>query len=516
MINFCLRFTLALGKRGALLLRNTLASASSGIFAQILALATFPLLIRQVGPVDYGIFSLASATVGYFAIVNLAARASVVKYTAEFFEKDKESLIGFFNNALVINSILGIIIATFLIITALWCDKIFTLNEADIPRARQILLINAAAAFICQPLSVFGSLLYGFQKHSLVAILDMVWTIASNSIILLIFFLKGSIFWLVWEEVLMQFLKYVILSIIVIKNYEFISISLKYFDFKIIKKIFTYGGLSILYTLALIIVYQGSMIITGIIISVAAITYLQLAYKIFNIINSFSLFLSSAVLPSSSAAIAAGDKDYLNNLIIHGLKITLSIIFPFIIVFFMLSQDIIRIWIGQEFADQSGTISKILILSWLFYSPMNFLTQIYFGQQHIGIYSINAFLSALITTLITIPLGLYFGLNGIVLACSIFYNYLGISSIILFSNKFNITINTLINKVLMSIYIINILFLIIFCIVYAIFQMPENFLFFFSYILLILLIGISLNLYYNAKNEIIFFINYIKNYILSI
>ncbi len=208
-------------KRGSLLLRNTLASASSGILAQILALITFPFLLKQVGVEDYGIFALASATVGYFAILNMAARSSVVKFTAEYNEIDKTALNVFFSNAVLINFILGVVIACFLAITALWCDKLFTLKEENILRAQQILFINAAAALISQPLSVYGSLLYGLQRYMLVATLDVLWTFSRNSIILLIYFFNGSILWLVWEEVLMQLIKFTALKIIVKKKISF-------------------------------------------------------------------------------------------------------------------------------------------------------------------------------------------------------------------------------------------------------------------------------------------------------
>ncbi len=209
------------------------------------------------------------------------------------------------------------------------------------------------------------------------------------------------------------------------KKYHFLKIDFENINTETLKSIFTYGGLSIFYTLAFIMIYQGSMIITGIIISVAAITYLQLAYKLFNIINSVSLYLCSAVLPSSSAAIAAGDEQYINKLMINGLRILLSIVLPVTIVIYLLSPDIIRIWISDEFVESAGNISRILLISWYLYCPATLFSQIYFGQKDIAFLSGNAFIAAILFTFLSILLGYFHGLNGIVWACSIYYMYIG-------------------------------------------------------------------------------------------
>ncbi len=500
-------------RRGLLLLRNTLVSATSATFAQLLALATFPLLIRQVGPTDYGIFSLASAAVGYFAIVNLAARASVVKYTAEFNETDRESLRSFFTNAVLINSLLGLFIATSLVLLAIFCHKLFSISPSDIPRARQILLINAIAIVITQPLTVFGSLLYGFQRYSLVASLDMIWTFTRNAVIVGMFFFDGSIFWLVWEEILIQFIKFTALAFIVRKKYPFISISTKSLKWTIIKRIFSYGGWSVVYTVAFVMVYQGSIILTGIILSIAAITSLQIAYKIYNLINTVALYLSSAVLPSSSAAIAAGDEQYLKNLIMSGSKTYLSVLLPITITTIFFTPEIINLWMGQEYVGSAGIVSRILALSWLILSPTIFLTQIYFGQKDIAKLAFSTFLGTVGFTLLSILLARHFDLIGIAWACSFFYIYVGITGFILILRKFQISWKTFFNKVFYSTYGINLVCAAILGVSYLFIGPPKNILGLLVYFFIAVISGISFNLLLNARQQSLSFLRHVIDYI---
>lgn len=488
-------------KRYLILLRNTLVSASSGVTAQVLALITFPLLIKQVGTEDYGIFSLTTATVGYFAIFNMAARSAVVKFTAEFNEKDKPALSIYISNAFLINLILGVIISIILAVTAIWCDLIFALREDSISRARYILLINAAVTLLSQPISVYVSFLYGLQRYTLVALFDLLWTLARNITILLMYIFNGSVFWLVWEEAIMQLLKFSALKVIVNNEYKFLSIKLSHYDLEVIKVIFKYGGMSILYTLAHVMIYQGSMIVTGIVVSVAAITYLQIAYKLFNIINSIALFLCSAVLPSSSAAIAAGDNRYIINLIKNGLRLLLSIILPVTIVIYLFGSDIIRIWIGSQFAEKAGSVSRILLSSWYLYCPAIFLNQIYFGQKDIAFLAGYTFIGALFFTIVSTLFGHFYGLKGIVWACSLFYFYTGIIAIIAACKKFNLSFKYLVGKAMLLAYKIN---LIIFLTLLVFNRFSSSIIsrdIFILIFLFLILFAVGINLTVNAKEE---------------
>jgi O-antigen/teichoic acid export membrane protein len=488
-------------KRGRLLIRNTLASAASATFAQILAIITFPFLIRQVGPTDYGIFNLASAAVGYFAIVNLAARVSVVKYTAELNERDPESISGFFTNAILINFLLGILIAIVLFFLALYCENIFTISEADVPRAKQILFINAGAVFLTQPLTLFGSILYGFQKYGVVSLLDTLWTFARNAIILAMYFFDGSIFWLVWEEIIMQLFKFTILWLIVRIKYPFVYIDFNSLNRQEIKKIFSYGGWSVVYIFAMTIVYQGSMMLTGIFISIGAIVYLQIAYNLYNLVNTVSNYMNSAVVPSSSSAIAESDNAFIHSLIVSGPKINLSIILPITVTIFVFSPGIINFWVGQEYLDPTINVSRILISSWFLLAPAAFLTQIYFGQKNISQLSLVAFLGACSHFALVIILSRYFNLAGVALACSIFYGLLSIASFVIISRKFQLSWKLFFTRVVFPGYAINLTFGALLWVTAFFVGNANSLVKLLIYFIIAVAIGISLNIFFYIRKE---------------
>jgi O-antigen/teichoic acid export membrane protein len=497
--------------RGRVLIRNTLASASSAVFAQLLALITFPLLLRQVGATDYGIYALAASSVGYFSILNLAARSSVVKYTAELTENDQDSLNRLFSNAFVINLCMGLLLASILSLLAAFCQNLFTINVASIPRARQILLIHAAAVIITQPLSVFESLLFGFQKYGVTSLVSVISTVLRNAAILILFFGNGSIMWLVWAEVAIQLSRFSVLALAARRRYPFISVSWRHLAAPEIKKIFTYGGWSVVYTISLIMVYQGSIILTGILLSVAAITYLQIGYKLFNLVHTISLHLNFAVLPSSSAALAGGDDSYLRSLVISGSKINLSILFPLTISIFFFAPQIIGLWLGQEYVDPSLNISRIMLASWFFLAPTMLLTQLYLGQKDIGRLACTALLGVVLQVGLAVMLGKYLGLSGIALAFAFFYSFLALSAFLITTQKLRFSPGLFFSKVMSPAYGANLAFVGLLTLVLSWAGHPENIIQLLSFFLAALAAGIIMSLLVSSRHECSILFGHIKN-----
>jgi O-antigen/teichoic acid export membrane protein len=487
--------------RGRLLVRNTLASASSAVFAQLLALITFPLLLRQVGATDYGIYALAASSVGYFSILNLAARTSVVKYTAELPETDQDSLNRLFSNAFFINVCMGLLLAVILFLLAAFCQDLFTIEPAGVPRARQILLINAAAVILTQPLSVYESLLFGFQKYGVTSLVSAIWTVLRNAAIFILYFGNGSILWLVWAEVLLQLFRFSVLALAARRRYPFIAVSWRRLDAGEIKKIFTYGGWSVVYTISLIMVYQGSIILTGILLSVAAITYLQIGYKLFNLVYTIALNLNFAVLPSSSAALAEGDDSYLRGLVISGSKINLSILLPLTISVLYFAPQIIGFWIGPQFVAPSMNLSRLMLASWFLLAPTMFLTQLYLGQQDIGRLARTALVGVILQVGLAVLLGSYLGLPGVALAFALFYGFLALRAFFITTQKLRFSPGLFFSRVLYPAYGTNLAFAGIMALFVFYVGQPGNITQLLVIFISALSLGVGFNLLLNARAE---------------
>src|SRR5205823_4386053 len=62
------------------LVRNAFSNLLGAVIPALVALATVPLVVKGLGDASYGVYSLVTAIVGYFAVLDINVTAGSVKY----------------------------------------------------------------------------------------------------------------------------------------------------------------------------------------------------------------------------------------------------------------------------------------------------------------------------------------------------------------------------------------------------------------------------------------------------
>lgn len=439
--------------RGQLLFKNTLYTASASMLWQVLALLTLPILISSVGIEDFGIFSLAAASLGYFSLMSLPARQAMVKFAAQTADHRGETK-KVFNAALLLNIAAGIFVATVLGLLSIFANDLFNISPDNIERTQLLLALYAIAGLVIQPMTIYGSLLRGFQIFKPIALLDSIAAVARVSVILLIYFFDGSIFWYAINEVALELLKSVILRSYVRKYFDYIKVDFRGINSEVVGKIFSYGGWTVIYVLSLLVVTQGSKILIGVMMSVAAITYFHVAIMLYNLVNTVSNMIRSSVLPSGAAAIKAGDHVYVDKLINSGSKISLCILLPVCIQLMVYSEVIIRVWMGEEFVKDASVLSLLMIMSWLFVIPNFLLTHVYWAKNDISALSKLSITCAVLYMPIMMIMVEYYEIHGVGMAFLLFFAVQFPFQLRIIARKIELDIKRYLTEVCFPIYVI--------------------------------------------------------------
>lgn len=408
-------------KRSALIFRNTFSLASSAMIAQVLALATMPLLLNKVSAAEFGIYTMGAAFVGYFSLLSLPARQATVKYIAEYGENNTEKIREFASSSILVNFGVGVLMALILATLAHYSQELFSLDNDLSERAKLILYAYALATPISLPLYVYGSILLGLQDYRPISVLDVVGALARAATILLIFFLDGTILWLVFQELFFEIGRNIFQGVLLSRRYDISGFSRNLVRLDHLKKIRSYGGWSLTYVLSTLLIYQGTRILVGIFVSVAAIAYFQIAYMLYNIVNRFSGFLQSAVLPASSSAIVDGDHEFTQKLLIRGTRSSLCVLLPLTLCTVVLAEPILNSWISLEYGREAAFLSQILVSTWFFQGWVMTATTIYRGQGDIREMSILVLVGALCQIALAIVLMQTYGVVGAAVSTVIYY-----------------------------------------------------------------------------------------------
>src|SRR5690606_17840740 len=105
-------------------LKNLFSSTASNLFKFVVAaVVTFvmtPVYVRELGNYDYGIWEMILSVIGYFGLVDLGLRPTIARFTAYFRGgKEKESSRALFTTSFVLMTMVGVLIASGLVIWSL-------------------------------------------------------------------------------------------------------------------------------------------------------------------------------------------------------------------------------------------------------------------------------------------------------------------------------------------------------------------------------------------------------------
>ena len=163
----------------------------------IIPLLYTPIMLRMLGQAEYGLYSLSNSVISYLSMLNFGMGSAVIRYVAKARaggdEEEVEKIVGLFAAIYIVLALLVIIVGFTLTIFA---DTWFAqgLTEDEIGRLRILMIIMSLSTAISFPVSVYSSVAVAYEKYIFRRLFDMVATIASPVLNLVVLFMgKGSI-----------------------------------------------------------------------------------------------------------------------------------------------------------------------------------------------------------------------------------------------------------------------------------------------------------------------------------
>ena len=114
-----------------------------------------------------------------------------------------------------------------------------------------------------------------------------------------------------------------------------------------------------------VINYTDNLVV-GALISVTAVTFYTIAGGLLEYARQMVSALGLSFLPMASSMEARGQKDQLRDLLLNGTCATLLVGLPIYTALFFRGDNFIGLWMGQEYAQISGSILQMLLVGQIF------------------------------------------------------------------------------------------------------------------------------------------------------
>lgn len=342
-----------------------------------MALVTIPFVVRGLGTDRFGLLAMAWVVLGYFTIFDLGLGRATTKYAAEALGKGEAHRIrDIIWTAVTVQTIMGLVGAiVMLAITDLLVDRVLNIPPELLDEARITFHLLALSIPVVLISSSFSGALEASQRFDLINAVRI-----PSSILTYLLPLVGLALGLGLPGIVALILlaRFGALAAFMMMNLR-INPELREYSasFALLFQLFAYGGwITVSSVVGPILVYLDRFLI-GSILTIAAVAYYTAPYEAVTRLWVISASLTMTLFPAFSILQGGKDTQRGGVLFARSIKYILLTTGPAVIVICLFAGEMLQIWLGVDFAEESTTAMQILavgvLINSLAQTPFSFL-----------------------------------------------------------------------------------------------------------------------------------------------
>jgi O-antigen/teichoic acid export membrane protein len=343
-----------------LLSRNTLLNLTGQLVPLIVGVVSMPVIVRTLGTERFGILAIAWVVLGYFAVFDLGVGRATTKYVAAALGKGiQEEVSRLIWTAVVIQAFLGLAGGILLASLASWLSEcVLSVDRELVDEMTDTLRVLAFAVPLILLAGSFSALLQAAQRFDL----DNAVKIPLSSLIFLIPLL-GSNLGLGLAGLVAIIVASKLAGLLALMALSFrVFPGLRRFSghASLLPRLLRYGSWATITSLVgPILTYLDRFLIASL-LSVSAAGYYAAPYEGVSRLCIIPASITMTLFPVFSILESSGEKQKLEVLFSRSLKYVLLALAPAALLLMLHAKDILRIWLGDDFAAQGHVVLRVL------------------------------------------------------------------------------------------------------------------------------------------------------------
>jgi O-antigen/teichoic acid export membrane protein len=345
------------------LARNAWSNLLGAAIPALVMLATVPMVVKGLGDASYGVYSLVTAIVGYFAVIDINVTAGSVKYIAEHnARKDEEGVYETLSFGLATYAIIGVLGALGLLLGAQWfVTSVFSVPAALVPEAIATLRLAALGFLLGQVQSYLNSVPQSLMRYDISARVEMVFgtlvPIATVGVLLLGYGL--------FEVVLLRVIASAIHCTILWRAVKRLlpGFHLRWPGERARRALLGFSAYSFLSRFATLSYAHADKLIIGALVGVTGLAYFTVAATLANRVLSLTFRLSGVFFPAASAMAAQGELARLDRAYLKATRYVVFLNAAILVLVAVFAHQILRYWMNEDFARNGALVLAVMALS---------------------------------------------------------------------------------------------------------------------------------------------------------
>lgn len=327
-----------------------------------LALAFFvmPVAARHLGPARFGLLGLAWAITEYLTLFDLGLGRAIVKFVADALHHDSDELSEIVSLCVLAQLGAGLVGgAAFALAAPALIHSVFRMPAETATEAIGVFRVVGLSLPAVLLISAQRGILEGVQRFDLSTTIKMLSSTASLSIPAI-----GAVYGASLPSILLV----VLASRLVICGLYAFAIRralpglrwVRSRDWVVLKRVLSFGGWVFVSNSITPLLLYFDRFALGTIVGLAAVGFYTAPYEGVTRLLLVPVSLIGTLLPALSSIEARGERERFSDLTSTSMRALMVVVAAPLAVVFVFAPELLRVWLGAQYAEQSGTALRIL------------------------------------------------------------------------------------------------------------------------------------------------------------
>jgi len=344
-----------------LLARNATLNLATEGWIFIVLLAAMPKLVSFLGETSFGLFSLAWVTIGYLAFLDVGVNRAATKFVSgHLAEQDHASVLQIVRTAFAANLVLGLAGGLAVVLaTPYLVHSVFKVSSDLSGQARLTFYVVGLAVPVLLVQGVFRAVLSSYQRFGWINAVNAATTAAQWIAAALLAWKGYGVALVVLATVVARFLA--ALAYAIVLSQTLAGLQLFRFDgLHGLAKLVRFGSwVTVSQLVSPLLVYLDRALIASF-VSLGAVTLYTVPTEVMTRLRIIPASLVTTLYPAFSERGGEDQKDQLQRLYAGSVRYLMIVVLPGILFLVVFGTDLLSIWMGPEFAKQTGLVLQIL------------------------------------------------------------------------------------------------------------------------------------------------------------
>lgn len=395
------------------LVRSSIANLLGAVLPAFVTLATIPFIVFRLGEVNYGVLTMVTAIVGYFALIDINVTSASVKYVAQYRATSQLSeLYQVVTFGALVYLAIGLVGGVFIYFGADWLSKqLFNVPQSLASLTQRTLELAAVGFFFGQMQVYLCSIPQSLQRFDVSAKIEAAFGMLVPLLTVLILWFGYGLYEVVLLRVVLSALNAVVAAAAsrrLIPDYR-----PSWPSRTIARQLVSFSAFSYLSGIAAACYAHADKLIIGAVAGMASLTYYVIPSTLINRVLGLTFRLSSVVYPAASELESLRRFDQLKTIYFSATRYVFFLNACIVVFACLFAEEILHYWMGEEFARQGALIMILTALAMLVDSMTNLPSMLADGMGHprvTGLFSVFRAAVGLVATFIFATL---YGIVGV-------------------------------------------------------------------------------------------------------